>query len=473
MFEHHSPATLIEELDGDTLHEECGVFGILGHSDAAALTALGLHALQHRGQEAAGIVSFDGRRFHQERHMGLVGDHYTNPMTLARLPGSMAIGHTRYSTTGEVAMRNVQPLFAELEEGGVALAHNGNFTNGLTLRRQIIATGAICQSTSDTEVVLHLISRSRHASTTDRFIDAIRQMEGGYSILCMSRTKLIAARDPIGIRPLVMGELDGKPIFCSETCALDIIGAKYIRDVEIGEVIICEIQPDGSISIDARKPNKPQPERLCLFEYVYFARPDSVVGGRNVYTTRKNMGINLATESPVEADVVVPVPDGGTPAAIGYAQASGIPFELGIIRNHYVGRTFIEPTQQIRAFGVKLKHSANRAMIEGKHQTQISCWQTNMPTMTPWRNSSALIRLPSYRSMVFTALLAAKIAMMRAHSSPTTISPVTIQLRFSIRMAKPWARRFRCWPRTANQRSERDRVYLRAGFFQRKYSGGI
>ncbi|MBB4289260.1 amidophosphoribosyltransferase [Rhizobium leguminosarum] len=355
-----------DPLDGDTLHEECGVFGILGHPDAAALTALGLHALQHRGQEAAGIVSFDGKRFYQERHMGLVGDHYTNPMTLARLPGSMSIGHTRYSTTGEVAMRNVQPLFAELEEGGIAIAHNGNFTNGLTLRRQIIATGAICQSTSDTEVVLHLIARSRHASTSDRFIDAIRQMEGGYSMLAMTRTKLIAARDPTGIRPLVMGELDGKPIFCSETCALDIIGAKFIRDVENGEVVICEIQPDGSISIDARKPSKPQPERLCLFEYVYFARPDSVVGGRNVYTTRKNMGMNLAKESPVDADVIVPVPDGGTPAALGYAQQSGIPFEYGIIRNHYVGRTFIEPTQQIRAFGVKLKHSANRAMIEGK-----------------------------------------------------------------------------------------------------------
>ncbi|WEA26806.1 amidophosphoribosyltransferase [Rhizobium binxianense] len=355
-----------DPLDGDTLHEECGVFGILGHPDAAALTALGLHALQHRGQEAAGIVSFDGKRFYQERHMGLVGDHYTNPMTLARLPGSMSIGHTRYSTTGEVAMRNVQPLFAELEEGGIAIAHNGNFTNGLTLRRQIIATGAICQSTSDTEVVLHLIARSRHASTSDRFIDAIRQMEGGYSMLAMTRTKLIAARDPTGIRPLVMGELDGKPIFCSETCALDIIGAKFIRDVENGEVVICEIQPDGSISIDARKPSKPQPERLCLFEYVYFARPDSVVGGRNVYTTRKSMGMNLAKESPVDADVIVPVPDGGTPAALGYAQQSGIPFEYGIIRNHYVGRTFIEPTQQIRAFGVKLKHSANRAMIEGK-----------------------------------------------------------------------------------------------------------
>ncbi|MDK4703160.1 amidophosphoribosyltransferase [Rhizobium sp. CNPSo 4062] len=355
-----------DDIDGDTLHEECGVFGILGHPDAAALTALGLHALQHRGQEAAGIVSFDGQRFHSERRMGLVGDHYTDPATLARLPGDRSMGHVRYSTTGDAVLRNVQPLFAELEVGGIAIAHNGNFTNGLTMRRQLIADGAICQSNSDTEVVLHLIARSKQASSSDRFIDAIRQMEGGYSMLAMTRTKLIAARDPIGIRPLVMGELDGKPIFCSETCALDIIGAKYIRDVENGEVIICEIQPDGSITIDARKPDVSQPERLCLFEYVYFARPDSVVGGRNVYVARKNMGINLAKEAPIEADVVVPVPDGGTPAAIGYAQESGIPFELGIIRNHYVGRTFIEPTQQIRAFGVKLKHSANRAIIEGK-----------------------------------------------------------------------------------------------------------
>ncbi len=355
-----------DDIDGDTLHEECGVFGILGHPDAAALTALGLHALQHRGQEAAGIVSFDGQRFHSERRMGLVGDHYTDPATLARLPGDRSMGHVRYSTTGDAVLRNVQPLFAELEVGGIAIAHNGNFTNGLTMRRQLIADGAICQSNSDTEVVLHLIARSKQASSSDRFIDAIRQMEGGYSMLAMTRTKLIAARDPIGIRPLVMGELDGKPIFCSETCALDIIGAKYVRDVENGEVIICEIQPDGSITIDVRKPEVSSPERLCLFEYVYFARPDSVVGGRNVYVARKNMGINLAKEAPVAADVVVPVPDGGTPAAIGYAQASGIPFELGIIRNHYVGRTFIEPTQQIRAFGVKLKHSANRAIIEGK-----------------------------------------------------------------------------------------------------------
>jgi amidophosphoribosyltransferase len=355
-----------DELDGDTLREECGVFGILGHPDAATLTALGLHALQHRGQEAAGIVSFDGAQFHSERQLGLVGDHYTNPATIARLPGTMAMGHVRYSTTGETILRNVQPLFAELAVGGIAIAHNGNFTNGLTLRRQLIADGAICQSTSDTEVVLHLIARSRKPSSSDRFVDAITQLEGAFSLVAMTRTKLIGARDANGIRPLVLGDLDGRPIFASETCALDIIGAKFVRDVENGEVVICEIQPDGRITIDSQKPFAPRRERICLFEYVYFARPDSIVAGRSVYGIRKRSGANLAREAHVAADVVVPVPDGGTPAAIGYAQASGIPFELGIIRNHYVGRTFIEPTQSIRAFGVKLKHSANRAEIEGK-----------------------------------------------------------------------------------------------------------
>ncbi|MEQ1771742.1 MAG: amidophosphoribosyltransferase [Devosia sp.] len=354
------------DLNGDTLHEECGVFGILGHPEAATLTALGLHALQHRGQEAAGIVAFDGRQFSSERHLGLVGDHFTDPSIVARLAGNMAMGHVRYSTTGETILRNVQPLFAELEVGGIAVAHNGNFTNGLTLRRQLIASGAICQSTSDTEVVLHLIARSKRQSSSDRFVDAIMHLEGAFSLVAMTRTKLIGARDANGIRPLVLGDLDGKPIFASETCALDIIGAKFVRDVENGEVVICEIQPDGSISIDSVKPFAPRRERMCLFEYVYFARPDSVVAGRSVYAARKSMGIHLAQEAPVEADVVVPVPDGGTPAAIGYAQASGIPFELGIIRNHYVGRTFIEPTQSIRAFGVKLKHSANRAEIAGK-----------------------------------------------------------------------------------------------------------
>ncbi len=361
-----APAKAIAEWDYDTLREECGVFGILGHPEAATLTALGLHALQHRGQEAAGIVSFDGRQFHSERQLGLVGDHFTDPATVKRLPGHMAMGHVRYSTTGETILRNVQPLFAELEVGGIAIAHNGNFTNGLTLRRQLIAQGAICQSTSDSEVVLHLIARSKKVSSSDRFIDALQHLEGAFALVAMTRTKLIGARDPHGIRPLVLGDLDGRPIFASETCALDIIGARFVRDVENGEVVICELQPDGTTTIESVKPKVTRPERICLFEYVYFARPDSVVAGRPVYTARKRMGINLAREAPVEADVVVPVPDGGTPAAIGFAQQSGIPFELGIIRNHYVGRTFIEPTQSIRAFGVKLKHSANRAEIEGK-----------------------------------------------------------------------------------------------------------
>jgi amidophosphoribosyltransferase len=355
-----------DELYGDTLREECGVFGILGHPEAATLTALGLHALQHRGQEAAGIVSFDGRQFHSERQLGLVGDHFTDPATLRRIPGIMAMGHVRYSTTGETILRNVQPLFAELEVGGIAIAHNGNLTNGLTLRKRLIAQGAICQSTSDTEVVLHLIARSQRASSSDRFIDALGAIEGAYAMIAMTRTKLIGARDPNGIRPLVLGELEGKPIFASETCALDIIGAKFVRDVENGEVVVCETQADGTISIQSFKPFPKKRERVCLFEYVYFARPDSVVAGRSVYAARKKMGTYLAREAPVEADVVVPVPDGGTPAAIGFAQESGIPFELGIIRNHYVGRTFIEPTQSIRAFGVKLKHSANRSEIAGK-----------------------------------------------------------------------------------------------------------
>lgn len=354
------------DLEGDTLREECGVFGLLGHDDAAALTALGLHALQHRGQESAGIVSFDGQRFHSERRLGLVGDHYTDPTTLAKLPGSSAMGHVRYSTTGETILRNVQPLFAELDAGGIAIAHNGNITNGMTLRQQLIANGAICQSTSDTEVVLHLIARSKKKNSAARFVDAITQLEGAYSMVALTRTKLIGARDANGIRPLVYGELDGKPIFASETCALDIIGAKFVRDVENGEVVICEMQPDGSIKVESVKPFPPKPERLCLFEYVYFARPDSIVGGRSVYTARKRMGENLASEYPLEADVVVPVPDGGIPAALGYSQASGIPFEYGIIRNHYVGRTFIEPAQHIRALGVKLKHSANREQLAGK-----------------------------------------------------------------------------------------------------------
>jgi len=349
------------DLEADRLREECGVFGIFGHPDAAAITALGLHALQHRGQEAAGIVSFDGARFHAEKRLGLVGDHFSSAATIERLPGSAAIGHVRYATTGATILRNVQPLFAELSMGGLAVAHNGNLTNGLTLRRELIENGAICQSTSDTEVVLLLAARSRKAKIVDRFVEALRQIEGAYALVALTNKKLIGARDPLGIRPLVLGELDGYPILASETCALDIIGAKFVRDIENGEVIV--VDADGVTSL---KPFPPQRMRPCIFEYIYFSRPDSVVHGRSVYEARKAMGAELAREAPAAADLVVPVPDSGVPAALGFAQACGLPFELGIIRNHYVGRTFIQPTQAIRESGVKLKHNANRAAVEGK-----------------------------------------------------------------------------------------------------------
>ncbi|MGA7268307.1 MAG: amidophosphoribosyltransferase, partial [Aestuariivirga sp.] len=349
------------DLDGDRLREECGVFGIYGHDDAATLTALGLHALQHRGQEAAGIVSFDGQRFQTERRLGLVGDHFTNDKVINRLQGRVALGHVRYSTTGETILRNVQPLFAELAAGGLAVAHNGNITNGLTLRRQLIAQGAICQSTSDTEAILHLVARSQKTKIVDRFIDALRSLEGAYALVALTNKKLIGARDPLGIRPLILGELNGAYILCSETCALDIIGAKFVREVENGEVVV--ISDEG---VESLRPFPRQPARPCIFEYIYFSRPDSMLGGLSIYEVRKAMGRQLALESPVEADVVVPIPDSGVPAALGFAQETGIPFELGIIRNHYVGRTFIEPTQTIRSLGVKLKHNANRAVVEGK-----------------------------------------------------------------------------------------------------------
>jgi amidophosphoribosyltransferase len=347
-------------LDDDRLHEECGVFGVWDHDDAAALTALGLHALQHRGQEAAGIVSFDGplplRASSRPRRRQLLlgrGDRAS--------AGRNSIGHTRYSTTGGNILRNVQPMFAELAAGGFAVAHNGNLTNGLTLRRELVRNGSIMQSTSDSEVILHLVARSSRPHFIDRFIDALRQIEGGYALVALTNKKLIGCRDPLGIRPLVLGDLNGSPVFASETCALDIIGARYVRDVENGEVVI--VSEKGVESI---KPFNARPVRPCIFEYIYFARPDSFVGGRHVYDVRKRLGIELAKESTPDADVVVPVPDSGVPAALGFAQESGIPFELGIIRNHYVGRTFIEPTQQIRALGVKLKHSANRCQVEGK-----------------------------------------------------------------------------------------------------------
>jgi amidophosphoribosyltransferase len=347
--------------DADRLREECGVFGIFGHPDAAAITALGLHALQHRGQEAAGIVTFDGKRFHSERRLGLVGDAFARREVIDRLPGLSAIGHTRYSTTGETILRNVQPLFAELEGGGFAIGHNGNLTNGMALRKALVHEGAMMQSTSDSEVILHLVARARRNRFVDRFIEGLRQLEGAYAFVGLTNKKLVGARDPFGIRPLVIGRLDGCPILASETCALDIIGATYVRDVENGEVVVFD--DEGAHS---HKPFPVMTARPCIFEYIYFSRPDSIVGGRNVYDVRKTMGGELAREAPVPADVVVPVPDSGVPAAIGYAQESGIPYELGIIRNHYVGRTFIQPTQAIRDQGVRMKHSANRAVVAGK-----------------------------------------------------------------------------------------------------------
>jgi amidophosphoribosyltransferase len=349
------------DLDADTLREECGVFGIYGHPDAAALTALGLHALQHRGQEAAGIVSYNNGRFHSERRMGLVGDHFSSATTIDRLKGEAALGHVRYSTTGEPILRNVQPLFAELSAGGFAVAHNGNLTNGLSLRRELISQGAICQSTSDTEVILHLVARAQKPKLIDRYIEALRRLEGAYALVCLTNKKLIGARDPLGIRPLMLGKLNDSYILCSETCALDIIGATFVREVENGEVVV--ISEDG---IESHWPFPRVPARPCIFEYIYFSRPDSILGGRSVYNVRKQMGRQLAMESPADVDVIVPIPDSGVPAALGYAEQLKIPFELGIIRNHYVGRTFIEPTQTIRSLGVKLKHNANRAVVKGK-----------------------------------------------------------------------------------------------------------
>ncbi|MBO6784178.1 MAG: amidophosphoribosyltransferase [Alphaproteobacteria bacterium] len=347
--------------DPDKFHEECGVFGVYGSTDAAALTALGLHALQHRGQEAAGIVSYDGKRFHPHRAMGLVGDIFGDSEVVRSMPGDSAIGHNRYSTAGETVLRNVQPLYADYSFGGLALAHNGNLTNARQLRRELVQMGSLFQSTMDTEVIQHLIATSREVRLLDRFIEALRAIDGAYSLVALSRRKLIGARDPLGVRPLVLGQLGDAWILASETCALDIIGATYIRDIEPGELIV--IDEDG---LHSHKPSPPVRKRLCIFEYIYFARPDSDVDGTNVYEARKAIGAELARESHVDADLVIPVPDSGVPAAIGYASEANIPFELGLIRNHYVGRTFIEPTDEIRHLGVRLKHNANRGQLHGK-----------------------------------------------------------------------------------------------------------
>ncbi|MEL6872616.1 MAG: amidophosphoribosyltransferase, partial [Pseudomonadota bacterium] len=317
--------------------------------------------LQHRGQEAAGIVTFDGQRFNAERHLGLVGDNFNSHDVMDRLNGDMSVGHVRYSTAGGMTIRNVQPLFAHLSDGGMTVCHNGNLTNAQTLQRELVSDGAIYQSTSDTEVILHLVARSRRQRPVERIIEALRRLEGAYAIIAMTETMLIGARDPVGIRPLIIGRKDGGYVLASETCALDIMGATFEREVENGEVVV--ITKDG---LESHRPFPIRPARPCIFEFIYFARPDSVVAGQSVYDVRKRMGRELAAEQPADVDVVVPVPDGGVPAALGYAQAAGHPFEFGIIRNNYVGRTFIEPAQQIRQLGVKLKHSANGAAVRGK-----------------------------------------------------------------------------------------------------------
>ena len=351
--------------DDDKLKEECGIFGVLGTLDAANFVALGLHALQHRGQEAGGIVAYHpDQGFNSARRFGYVRDNFTSQKVMETLPGSLAIGHVRYSTAGskgQTAIRDVQPFFGEFAMGGAAIAHNGNITNADALRRELIERGSIFQSSSDSECIIHLMARSLQRNIPERMEDALRRVEGAFSVVAMTRTKLIGVRDALGVRPLVLGKLDTGYVLSSETCALDIIGAEFVREIEPGEMVV--ITDSG---IDSRFPFRPQKPRFCIFEHVYFSRPDSILGGRSVYETREAIGRELAKETPVEADLVCPVPDSGTPAAIGYALESGIPYAMGIIRNQYMGRTFIEPTEQIRNMGVRLKLNVTRALIRGK-----------------------------------------------------------------------------------------------------------
>ena len=343
------------------LREECGVFGINNTSDASTLTALGLHALQHRGQEGCGIVSFDGEKYHSEKRFGLVGDNFNKEKVLKKLPGKYAIGHNRYSTSGGSALRNVQPFFADTNAGGIGVAHNGNLTNAITLRNKLVQEGAIFYTTSDTETIVQLIAKSKRVKTIDKIIDAIFHIQGGYALVMMTQNILIGVRDPYGIRPLVIGKLKNSYVFASETCAFDIIGAKFVREVENGEVVYIE-----NNELKSLKPFSPKKIRPCVFEYIYFSRPDSILNGKTAYEYRKNFGAQLAKEDKLKADIVVPVPDSGNAAALGYAQEKGISFELGLIRNHYVGRTFIEPSQKIRSLGVKLKLNANLSVIKDK-----------------------------------------------------------------------------------------------------------
>ncbi len=356
--------------DGDKLREECGIFGVIGARSASSMVALGLHALQHRGQEAVGITSFDGidapegysGEFFSYRGIGHVAHVFNNQDIFTTLPGQMASGHVRYSTTGGSGLRNIQPLFADLASGGFSIAHNGNISNAMTLKRDLVRKGSIFQSTSDTEVIIHLVATSRYPTLLDRFIDALRLIEGAYSLICMTPEGMIACRDPLGIRPLVMGRIGDAVVFASETVALDVVGADFEREVDPGELI----QVDHKGVISSHRPFGDLEPRPCIFEQVYFSRPDSILGGQSVYQSRRQIGVELAKEAPADADLVVPVPDSGVPAAIGYAAQSGIPFELGIIRSHYVGRTFIQPGDGKRNAEVKRKHNANRALVAGK-----------------------------------------------------------------------------------------------------------
>ncbi len=351
----------LKKYNSDKLREECGIFGVSNHEDSSALVALGLHALQHRGQEGCGIVSFDGKNYHSEKRQGLVGDHFTNSEIIKKLPGHFAIGHNRYSTTGETSLRNIQPFFADLHMGGLSIAHNGNLTNALILRNSLVKDGAIFRTTSDTETIVQLIARSKRDKFIDKLVDVLFQIQGGYSLVILTNKKLVGVRDPYGIRPLVIGKLKNSYIFASETCALDIVGAKFIREVENGEIVIIENNEMKSV-----KPFPKLKQRPCIFEYIYFARPDSLINGKCAYEYRKNLGSELAKETDLKADLVVPVPDSGVPAAIGFAEQSKKKFELGLIRNHYVGRTFIEPSQNIRSLGVKLKLSSTKTIVKNK-----------------------------------------------------------------------------------------------------------
>jgi len=351
----------LKKFNLDKLREECGIFGVSDHEDASALVALGLHALQHRGQEGCGIVSFDGKNYHSEKRQGLVGDHFTDQTTIKKLPGNFAIGHNRYSTTGETSLRNIQPFFADLHMGGLSIAHNGNLTNALMLRENLVKEGAIFRTTSDTETIVQLIAKSKRDKFIDKLIDALFQIQGGYSLVLMTNKKLVGVRDPFGIRPLVIGKLKSSYILASETCALDIVGATFIREVENGEIVVIEKNELKSL-----KPFPKQKSRPCVFEYIYFARPDSLINNKCAYEYRKSLGQELAKETDIDADLIVPVPDSGVPAALGFSEQSKKKFELGLIRNHYVGRTFIEPSQNIRSLGVKLKLSSTKTIVKNK-----------------------------------------------------------------------------------------------------------